>query len=162
MVPFTVTWDVQSLLWIVWVFSQVLYIVYCGCLSICLSVYLFVVTVTLLLSVCLFDCPPVCLSVWLSAYPSVYTVCISYHILLCTLPVYLFCLCYYQMLLFLFGFHSSDDYTLQINPDSGLCNENHLDYFKFVGRVCGMAVYHAKLIDGNETLILLLVGESCL
>ena len=44
----------------------------------------------------------------------------------------------------------SDDYTLQINPDSGFCNENHIEYFKFVGRVCAMAVYHAKLVDGRS------------
>ena len=42
----------------------------------------------------------------------------------------------------------SDDYTLQINPESGTYNENHLDYFHFTGRVCGMAIYHKKLIDG--------------
>ncbi|XP_065912418.1 uncharacterized protein [Dysidea avara] len=47
----------------------------------------------------------------------------------------------------LFEYSASDDYTLQINPDSGFCNGNHLEYFKFVGRVCGMAVYHAKLVD---------------
>ncbi|KAM3187171.1 hypothetical protein ACTXT7_002825 [Hymenolepis weldensis] len=41
----------------------------------------------------------------------------------------------------------SDNYTLQINPLSGLANENHLRYFKFIGRVCGMAVYHGKLVD---------------
>ena len=43
----------------------------------------------------------------------------------------------------------SDDYTLQINPLSGLANEDHLSYFKFIGRVAGMAVYHGKLIDGK-------------
>lgn len=41
-----------------------------------------------------------------------------------------------------------DNYTLQINPTSGLCNEEHLAYFKFIGRVAGMAVYHGKLLDG--------------
>ena len=50
---------------------------------------------------------------------------------------------------FEFCLHFSDDYTLQINPNSGLANEEHLTYFKFIGRVCGMAVYHGKLIDGN-------------
>ena len=45
-------------------------------------------------------------------------------------------------------YFNSDDYTLQINPDSGIYNENHLDYFKFIGRVCGMAIYHKRLIDG--------------
>lgn len=44
--------------------------------------------------------------------------------------------------------HCSDDYTLQINPYSHFCNENHLRYYKFIGRVCGMAVYHSKLVDG--------------
>lgn len=42
-----------------------------------------------------------------------------------------------------------DNYTLQINPNSGLCNEDHLSYFKFIGRVAGMAVFHGKLLDGN-------------
>lgn len=42
-----------------------------------------------------------------------------------------------------------DNYTLQINPNSGLCNEDHLSYFKFIGRVAGMAVYHGKLLDGE-------------
>uniref|UniRef100_A0A3B5RB63 HECT-type E3 ubiquitin transferase n=1 Tax=Xiphophorus maculatus TaxID=8083 RepID=A0A3B5RB63_XIPMA len=40
-----------------------------------------------------------------------------------------------------------DNYTLQINPNSGLCNEDHLTYFKFIGRVAGMAVFHGKLLD---------------
>lgn len=42
-----------------------------------------------------------------------------------------------------------DNYTLQINPNSGLCNEDHLSYFKFIGRVAGMAVFHGKLLDGK-------------
>lgn len=45
-------------------------------------------------------------------------------------------------------FFCSDNYTLQINPNSGLCNEEHLSYFKFIGRLAGMAVYHGKLLDG--------------
>ncbi|KAL5105874.1 E3 ubiquitin-protein ligase NEDD4-like [Taenia crassiceps] len=48
----------------------------------------------------------------------------------------------------LFEYSAADNYTLQINPLSGLANENHLRYFKFIGRVCGMAVYHGKLVDG--------------
>jgi len=51
------------------------------------------------------------------------------------------CLCFYR-----------DNYTLQINPMSGLCTEDHLSYFKFIGRVAGMAVYHGKLLDGRRTL----------
>ncbi|ELT89361.1 hypothetical protein CAPTEDRAFT_220633 [Capitella teleta] len=48
----------------------------------------------------------------------------------------------------LFEYSAIDDYTLQINAQSGLANEEHLSYFKFIGRVCGMSVYHGKLIDG--------------
>ncbi|XP_057664452.1 E3 ubiquitin-protein ligase NEDD4 isoform X8 [Diorhabda carinulata] len=47
----------------------------------------------------------------------------------------------------LFEYSAMDNYTLQINPFSGLCNEEHLSYFKFIGRVAGMAVYHGKLLD---------------
>lgn len=48
----------------------------------------------------------------------------------------------------LFEYSATDNYTLQINPYSGVCNEEHLNYFKFIGRVAGMAVYHGKLLDG--------------
>ena len=43
----------------------------------------------------------------------------------------------------------SNDYTLQISPNSGLYNPGHLDYFKFIGRVCGLAIYHNMIIDGQ-------------
>ncbi|CAF0831399.1 unnamed protein product [Brachionus calyciflorus] len=48
----------------------------------------------------------------------------------------------------LFEYSAIDNYTLQINPNSGLVNENHLEYFHFIGRVIGMAAYHNRLIDG--------------
>lgn len=47
----------------------------------------------------------------------------------------------------LFEYSAADNYTLQINPVSGLCNEEHLSYFKFIGRVAAMAIYHGKLLD---------------
>ncbi|XP_049831319.1 E3 ubiquitin-protein ligase Nedd-4 isoform X4 [Schistocerca gregaria] len=47
----------------------------------------------------------------------------------------------------LFEYSAMDNYTLQINPFSGLCNEEHLNYFRFIGRIAGMAVYHGKLLD---------------
>ncbi|EEB13366.1 E3 ubiquitin-protein ligase Nedd-4, putative [Pediculus humanus corporis] len=47
----------------------------------------------------------------------------------------------------LFEYSATDNYTLQINPLSGMCNEEHLNYFKFIGRIAGMAVYHGKLLD---------------
>ena len=37
----------------------------------------------------------------------------------------------------LFEYSAVDNYTLQINPNSELCNQDHLQYFKFIGRVAG-------------------------
>ncbi|XP_066458629.1 E3 ubiquitin-protein ligase NEDD4-like isoform X3 [Eleutherodactylus coqui] len=48
----------------------------------------------------------------------------------------------------LFEYSATDNYTLQINPNSGLCNEDHLSYFTFIGRIAGLAVFHGKLLDG--------------
>ena len=48
----------------------------------------------------------------------------------------------------LFEYSATDNYTLQINPNSGLCNETHLELFHFIGRVLGMAVFHRNLISG--------------
>ena len=48
----------------------------------------------------------------------------------------------------LFEYSATDNYTLQINSNSGLCNEEHLQYFRFIGRIVGMAVFHKKLING--------------
>ena len=48
----------------------------------------------------------------------------------------------------LFEYSATDNYTLQINPNSGICNEDHLMWFKFIGRIAGMAVFHKKLING--------------
>eukprot|EP00049_Salpingoeca_infusionum_P025616 m.20709 g.20709 ORF g.20709 m.20709 type:complete len:835 (-) comp8195_c0_seq1:206-2710(-) len=50
----------------------------------------------------------------------------------------------------LFKYAAVNDYQLEINPNSGV-NPNHLDYFRFVGRVLGMAVYHSKFIDHGFT-----------
>ena len=46
----------------------------------------------------------------------------------------------------LFEYSSNDTYTLQINPNSDV-NPEHLQYFYFIGRVAGMALYHGKLLD---------------
>lgn len=55
----------------------------------------------------------------------------------------------FQFLSFVSFYFIRDNYTLQINPNSGLCNEDHLSYFTFIGRVAGLAVYHGKLLDGE-------------
>ncbi|QPG74343.1 NEDD4 E3 ubiquitin-protein ligase [Brettanomyces nanus] len=46
----------------------------------------------------------------------------------------------------LFKYASSDNYTLQINPDSGV-NPEHLSYFKFIGRTVGLGVFHRRFLD---------------
>ena len=48
----------------------------------------------------------------------------------------------------LFEYSATDNYTLQINPNSGICNETHLELFHFIGRLLGMAVFHRNLISG--------------
>ena len=47
----------------------------------------------------------------------------------------------------LFEYSATDNYTLQLNPNSALCNDDHLTYFKFIGRVMGIAIFHGKLLD---------------
>jgi hypothetical protein len=47
----------------------------------------------------------------------------------------------------LFSYVSPENPTLQINPNSNV-NPDHLSYFRFVGRIVGMAAYHRKVIDG--------------
>lgn len=50
----------------------------------------------------------------------------------------------------LFQYSRDDNYTLQINPDSGI-NPDHLSYFHFVGRILGIAVFHGHCLDGGFT-----------
>jgi E3 ubiquitin ligase SMURF1/2 len=50
----------------------------------------------------------------------------------------------------LFQYSRDDNYTLQINPDSGV-NPDHLSYFHFVGRILGIAVFHGHCLDGGFT-----------
>ncbi|CAH1765678.1 1526_t:CDS:10 [Entrophospora sp. SA101] len=44
------------------------------------------------------------------------------------------------------GEDAHDNYTLQINPHSGI-NPEHLNYFKFIGRVVGLAIFHRRFLD---------------
>ncbi|KAL1835467.1 hypothetical protein VTJ49DRAFT_6671 [Mycothermus thermophilus] len=46
----------------------------------------------------------------------------------------------------LFEYSAHDNYTLQINPHSGI-NPEHLKYFKFIGRVVGLAIFHRRFLD---------------
>ncbi|KAN0132127.1 hypothetical protein V8E53_010046 [Lactarius tabidus] len=46
----------------------------------------------------------------------------------------------------LFEYSAPDNYVLQINPASCV-NLEHLDYFKLIGRVLGLAVFHHQFLD---------------
>ncbi|KZT60478.1 HECT-domain-containing protein [Calocera cornea HHB12733] len=46
----------------------------------------------------------------------------------------------------LFEYSAHDNYTLQINPASGV-NPEHLNYFKFIGRCVGLAIFHRRFLD---------------
>ncbi|KAH8117461.1 HECT-domain-containing protein [Phellopilus nigrolimitatus] len=46
----------------------------------------------------------------------------------------------------LFEYSAHDNYTLQINPASGV-NPEHLNYFRFIGRCMGLAIFHRRFLD---------------
>jgi len=46
----------------------------------------------------------------------------------------------------LFEYSTHDKSALQINPDSGASSE-HLNYFKFIGRVLGLGIFHRCFLD---------------
>ncbi|KAF9264871.1 HECT-domain-containing protein [Marasmius fiardii PR-910] len=46
----------------------------------------------------------------------------------------------------LFEYSAHDNYTLQINPASGV-NPEHLNYFKFIGRCLGLGIFHRRFLD---------------
>ena len=48
----------------------------------------------------------------------------------------------------LFEYSAHDKCTLQINPSSGV-NPKHLYYFKCIGRVFGLAVFHHRFLDAS-------------
>lgn len=45
----------------------------------------------------------------------------------------------------LFEYSAMDNYTLQINPFSGLCNEEHLNYFKYVASTSSIPTKHSSI-----------------
>lgn len=51
----------------------------------------------------------------------------------------------------LFEYANKSNYSLQINPASYV-NPDHLQYFRFIGRLIAMALYHGKFIDRGFTL----------
>jgi E3 ubiquitin-protein ligase NEDD4 len=46
----------------------------------------------------------------------------------------------------LFEYSAHDNYTLRINPSSGIMPD-HLPYFTFIGRCLGLAIFHRQHLD---------------
>lgn len=46
----------------------------------------------------------------------------------------------------LFEYSAVDNYTRQISPNSSV-NPEHLLYFKFIGRIVGLAIFHQRFLD---------------
>ena len=61
----------------------------------------------------------------------------------------------------LFQHADSNQYLLEINPCSSI-NPDHLSYFRFIGRVLGLAIAHGHYVDGCfvPSLFKLLLGRS--
>jgi len=51
----------------------------------------------------------------------------------------------------LFEYTNEETNTLEINSNSSI-NPEHLSYFKFIGKVIGIAIYHGHYLDGGFTL----------
>ena len=51
----------------------------------------------------------------------------------------------------LFEYTNEETNTLEINANSHI-NPEHLSYFKFIGKIIGIAIYHGHYLDGGFTL----------
>jgi len=51
----------------------------------------------------------------------------------------------------LFKYSTDNSYKLEINPESGIANENHLNYFEFIGRVLGLTIFHSQHLSVSFT-----------
>jgi hypothetical protein len=53
----------------------------------------------------------------------------------------------------LLQYSHDDSYELEINPNSGIAEPNHLDYFKFIGRILGLAIFHKQNLSLTFSLL---------
>jgi len=51
-----------------------------------------------------------------------------------------------------FRYSDTNSYELEINPMSGI-NPEHLYYFKFIGRIMGLAIFHKQYLSVNFTYL---------
>eukprot|EP00833_Pecoramyces_ruminatium_P001440 jgi/Orpsp1_1/1175472/evm.model.c7180000054023.2 len=53
----------------------------------------------------------------------------------------------------LFQYPHDNSYELEINPKSNVANPDHLNYFRFVGRIIGLAIFHKQYLPINFTML---------
>ena len=51
----------------------------------------------------------------------------------------------------LFKYSHSNSYELEINPESGIYNSYHLSYFRFIGRIIGLAILNGEYLSVTFT-----------
>jgi len=49
----------------------------------------------------------------------------------------------------LFSYSAINQMCMQINPMSGFCNEEHLRYFQFCGRLLGKALFDRQIVNAH-------------
>jgi len=54
----------------------------------------------------------------------------------------------------LFKYSHDNSYELEINPNSGIVDSNHLLYFRFIGRIIGLAIFNKQYLSLTFTLLL--------
>ncbi len=54
----------------------------------------------------------------------------------------------------LFKYSNDNSYELEINPNSGTIDPDHLQYFRFIGRVIGLAIYNRQYLSVTFNLLL--------
>jgi len=54
----------------------------------------------------------------------------------------------------LFQYSNDSSYELEINPNSGLADSDHLHYFRFIGRIIGLAIFNQQYLSMSFTLLL--------
>jgi len=53
----------------------------------------------------------------------------------------------------LFQYAHDNSYELEVNPNSGIIDSDHLEYFRFIGRVIGLAIFHKQYLPVFFTLL---------
>eukprot|EP00833_Pecoramyces_ruminatium_P010392 jgi/Orpsp1_1/1184424/evm.model.c7180000089453.1 len=53
----------------------------------------------------------------------------------------------------LFQYVHDNSYELEINPNSGMVDSDHLEYFRFIGRIIGLAIFHRQYLSIFFTLL---------